>query len=432
MADDAKISQLGTVAGTALNSEGLFTFVSTSSNFAITGTELAKAVQALPRPEVSDPAAPPADTMIVYVKDDGGGRPTLYERTPNRINAVVTDRMFGGTFWNAATAQFCLLGDGSDDDVSFEFLTGGSAGNYFAAFSVNSDPTNIDAYAEIRAGEVAGVDFGQVRVEMGTTQEGTTLPAIRVRQTNDSANLLIVFYTVAKQGLDLRLADLGGTFQSDIWAYNDEAGVLLQGSGTQIYLSNVANGPFLEMTECAADVAAPATDHGRLYVKDAGDGTSQPFFRNTSNAYQIYTTQTGTELVQDVVAGFLQSSSTIVFVPDDAGNKETAALGISPYDLPQNTKTITQTGYTLVSGDNGYWIEFTGSNGVTVTIPPNSSASIRSIAWSQSNIGQLTFAGAGTAKVYNPTGLKSRTTSAVGGMFQAATDRWLLWGDVSA
>lgn len=139
-----------------------------------------------------------------------------------------------------------------------------------------------------------------------------------------------------------------------------------------------------------------------------------------------------TEVTQDTVGAMLQSTSTVVFVYDDAGNKETAALGISPYDLPQNSKTVTQTDYTFVSGDNGYWVEFTGSNAIAVKFPPNSSASLRVVAWSASNIGQITFSGAGAAKVYNPTGLKSRTTSAVGGAFQLSTDRWLLWGDTSA
>lgn len=139
-----------------------------------------------------------------------------------------------------------------------------------------------------------------------------------------------------------------------------------------------------------------------------------------------------TEASQDVIGSTLISTSTIVFVYNDAGNQETASLGISPYDLPQNSKTITTTTYTFVAGDNGYWVEFTGSNAVAVSFPPNSSASLRVVAWSQSNIGQITFAGAGAAKVYNPTGLKSRTTSAVGGAFQLSTDRWLLWGDVSA
>lgn len=139
-----------------------------------------------------------------------------------------------------------------------------------------------------------------------------------------------------------------------------------------------------------------------------------------------------TEVAQDTVGAMLISTSTIVQVYNDGAGQQTAALGISPYDLPQNSKTITQTDYTLVSGDNGYWIEFTGSQAITVSIPPNSSASIINVAWSASNIGQITFAGAGAAKVYNPTGLKSRTTSSVGGLFRVATDRWFLFGDTSA
>ena len=123
-----------------------------------------------------------------------------------------------------------------------------------------------------------------------------------------------------------------------------------------------------------------------------------------------------------------------------AGNGSTAWTSlayINQYALPvllQNQQTGTS--YTLVLADaSNRIVELSNTAAITVTVPLNSSVAYpvgSQIMLLQTNIGQVTVAGAGGVTVNSNPGLKLRAQWSSATLIKRATDTWVLVGDTTA
>jgi hypothetical protein len=123
-----------------------------------------------------------------------------------------------------------------------------------------------------------------------------------------------------------------------------------------------------------------------------------------------------------------------------AGNGSTAWTSlayINQYALPvllQNQQTGTS--YTLVLADaSNRIVELSNTSAITVTVPLNSSVAYpvgSQIMLLQTNIGQVTVAGAGGVTVNSNPGLKLRAQWSSATLIKRATDTWVLVGDTTA
>lgn len=137
------------------------------------------------------------------------------------------------------------------------------------------------------------------------------------------------------------------------------------------------------------------------------------------------------EAVQDVMGVTLQSTSTISFTYNDAGNAETAALAIDVYAIVQAVDTVTSTNYTLVLGDAGHLKLLNTTTVGLFRVPLNASVALpvgTHVDGAMVNVGQYTITTqAGVTLIANPASPKT-TTSAAFSVIKTATDTWLATG----
>lgn len=150
-----------------------------------------------------------------------------------------------------------------------------------------------------------------------------------------------------------------------------------------------------------------------------------------SSSVAIATVANFGEAVQDVMGVTLQSTSTIAFTYNDAGNAETAALAVDVYLLPQVIDFVTTTNYTLVTSDAGHFKMLNTTTVGLFRLPLNASVAIpvgTHIDFAQINTGQFTVTTqAGVTLTVNPSTART-TTSAAGSVVKYSTDIWIATG----
>jgi hypothetical protein len=130
-------------------------------------------------------------------------------------------------------------------------------------------------------------------------------------------------------------------------------------------------------------------------------------------------------------------TDTLLMKAGNGSSAWTALAYINQYALPvlvQNQQTGTT--YTLVLADaSNKLVELSNTSAITVTVPLNSSVAYpvgSQIMLLQTNIGQVTVAGAGGVTVNSNPGLKLRAQWSSATLIKRAENTWVLVGDTTA
>ena len=129
-----------------------------------------------------------------------------------------------------------------------------------------------------------------------------------------------------------------------------------------------------------------------------------------------------------------QSDSNILIDAANASLDSSGNLDVSTIVAGRSINSQTETTYTFVIGDRLKVVTLNNANGITLTIPPNSSVAFAvgtSIDIIQLGAGQVTVAGGSGVTVNSTPTLKLRAQYSVGSCLKIATDTWVFMGDLA-